>query len=139
MTTMDGRRSQDPGPRERSLNDAADANGVRDSAMAVGITAPSPMSTRLASELFARLLLELPAHRRELHSALRTGDQERLARAAHKLLGAVVYCNLPELAEALRELKRMTESGDATRTGPALDKVLRQIDELLACSGYRET
>jgi HPt (histidine-containing phosphotransfer) domain-containing protein len=130
MTTMDGRRSQDPGPRERSLNDAADANGVRDSAMAVGIT---------ASELFARLLLELPAHRRELHSALRTGDQERLARAAHKLLGAVVYCNLPELAEALRELKRMTESGDATRTGPALDKVLRQIDELLACSGYRET
>ena len=136
---MDGRRRQNQSSRERSLNDAADANGVRDSAMDVGVTAASPMSARLASELFARLLLELPAHRRELHSAVRIGDQERLGRAAHKLLGAVVYCDLPELAEALRELKRITEAGDARRAGPALERALGLIDELLARSGYRET
>jgi HPt (histidine-containing phosphotransfer) domain-containing protein len=100
---------------------------------------PSGLSGKLASELFARLLLELPDHRRDLQSAYRDGNGEQMERASHKLLGAVVYCDLPELAAALRELKQTTASGDAAQTGPAFGKVIRLIDELLDCSGYSGT
>jgi HPt (histidine-containing phosphotransfer) domain-containing protein len=136
---MDERRTHKPLSGDRRQNDATGTHTVRDGDLSAETMPPSVPSARLASELFARLLLELPAHRRELRSARRDGDEKRLGRAAHKLLGAVVYCDLPELAGVLRELRQMTESGDATRTGPALEAVLRRIDELLACIGYRET
>ena len=100
-------------------------------------TALAGLSDRLASELFARLLLELPEHRRELQSAYRGGNNGYLERCAHKLLGAVVYCELPELAAALRELKQTTTAGDAAQAETAFGKVMRLIDDLLDCSGYR--
>ena len=103
------------------------------------MTQPERTRSGMASELFARLLLELPEHRRELQSAGRDGDSGRLTRAAHKLLGAVVYCNLPELADALRKLKGMAESGHTAQTKAALNMVLRLIDELLTSSGYGGT
>lgn len=99
-------------------------------------TVPAGLSGKLASELFARLLLELPEHRHDLQLAYRDGSDEQLERSAHKLLGAVVYCELPELASALRELKQTIKSGDDELTGPAFGKTLRLIDDLLACSGY---
>ena len=102
-------------------------------------TVPAGLSDKLASELFARLLLELPEHRRDLQSAYRDGNNEQLDRSAHKLLGAVVYCDLPELARALRELKQTIKSGDAGLTGPSFGKAIRLIDDLLACSGYSGT
>lgn len=115
---------------------AGHAEIVRDGDTECADTIPSGLSGKLANELFAWLLLELPVHRRDLQSAYQDGNSEQLARAAHKLLGAVVYCELPELARTLRELKRMIGTGDAGQTGPAFGKVIRQIDELLACSGY---
>jgi len=109
---------------------------VQDGGTGFAGTIPASLSDRLASELFARLLLELPEHRRDLESAYRDSSYEQLERSAHKLLGAVVYCDLPELASALRELKQTIKSGDDELTGPAFGKTLRLIDGLLACSGY---
>ena len=112
-------------PRYENLDDTqAIADGhagiVQDGDTGFAGTAPAGLSGKLASELFARLLLELPEHRRDLQSAYRDGNNERLDRSAHKLLGAVVYCELPELATALRELKQTTGSGDdrTDGTGP---------------------
>jgi HPt (histidine-containing phosphotransfer) domain-containing protein len=110
---------------------------VQDSDTGFTSTVPTGLSDKLASELFARLLLELPEHRRDLQSACRDGSNEQLERSAHKLLGAVVYCELPELAGALRELKQTTGSGNAAQTRPAFIKTIRLIDDLLASSGYR--
>jgi HPt (histidine-containing phosphotransfer) domain-containing protein len=137
---MDERRRHALLPSEELQHKATETHVVRDSDMGTGMGTAnaSLLSYRLASELFA-LLLELPVHRRELQSASRDGDPQRLARAAHKLLGAVVYCDLPELADALRELKRMVEFRNTAQAEPALNKVFQLIDELLACSGYRET
>jgi len=109
---------------------------VQDGDTGFADTALAGLSAKLASELFARLLLELPEHRRDLQSAYRGGNNEFLERCAHKLLGAVVYCELPELAAALRELKQTTVAGDAAQAKPAFGKVMRLIDDLLACSGY---
>jgi hypothetical protein len=110
---------------------------VQDGDRGCADTAPAGLSGKLASELFARLLLELPEHRRDFQSAYHDGNGEQLARATHKLLGAVVYCELPELAAALRELKRTSACGDAGQTGAAFGKTIRLIDELLSGSGYR--
>jgi Hpt domain len=112
---------------------------VRDGDTGFTGTAPAGLSGKLASELFARLLLELPEHRRDLQSAYRDGNNEQLDRSAHKLLGAVVYCELPELAEALRNLKRTIVSPDAGQTEPVYLKTIRLIDDLMACSGYTGT
>jgi HPt (histidine-containing phosphotransfer) domain-containing protein len=99
-------------------------------------TVPVGLSNKLACELFARLLLELPEHRRDLQSAYRDGNNDQLARATHKLLGAVVYCDLPELAATLRELKQTTNSVDAGQTAAPFARTIRLIDDLLSCSGY---
>ena len=137
---MDERRRHALLPGEELQHKATETHVVRDgdTGMGMGNANASLLSYRLASELFALLLLELPVHRRELQSASRDGDPQRLARAAHKLLGAVVYCDLPELADALRELKRMAEFRNTAQAEPALNKVFQLIDELLASSGYRE-
>jgi hypothetical protein len=116
---------------------SATGDSVQDVSNGFGSTA-RPCAP-LASELFARLLLELPGHRRDLLSACQDGNEERLARAAHKLLGGVVYCELADLAAALRELKQTLGSGDSAQTAASLGKAVRIIDELLACSGYRGT
>jgi HPt (histidine-containing phosphotransfer) domain-containing protein len=109
---------------------------VKDGDTGFSGTALAGLSDKLASELFARLLLELPEHRRDLQSAYRGGNSEYLERCAHKLLGAVVYCELPKLAAALRELKQMTVAEDAAQAKLAFGKVMQLIDDLLACSGY---
>jgi len=130
------------GPRDENRDiTQSTANGqaaiVQDGDTGFAGTAPAGLSDRLASKLFARLLLELPEHRRDLQSAYRDGRNEQLERAAHKLLGAVVYCELPELAGALRELKQAAGAGNAGLAEPAFGKTIRLIDDLLACSGYR--
>jgi HPt (histidine-containing phosphotransfer) domain-containing protein len=137
---MESRRTQKAphiGNRDDSQTIADDhAQIVQDGDTGFADTALAGLSDKLASELFARLLLELPEHRRDLQSAYQDGNSEHLERSAHKLLGAVVYCELPELAAALRELKRTTVAGDAAQAEPAFGKVMRLIDDLLACSGY---
>jgi len=115
----------------------AHAEIVQDGDTGFAGTSLAGLSDKLASELFARLLLELPEHRRDIQSAYRGGNNEYLERCAHKLLGAVVYCELPELAAALRELKQTTAAGDAAQAETAFGKVMRLIDDLLDCSGYR--
>jgi HPt (histidine-containing phosphotransfer) domain-containing protein len=112
------------------------AEGIRDGDAGFAGTIPAGLSDKLASELFARLLLELPDHRRDLQSAYTDGNDEQLERHVHKLLGAVVYCELPELARALRELKQAAGAGNAGQAGPAFGKTIRLIDDLLAGSGY---
>jgi HPt (histidine-containing phosphotransfer) domain-containing protein len=134
---MDGRGRHKPLAGDRVPNDATGTHTVQDGDRNIEAEARSRLSSMLASELFARLLLELPGHRRELQSAARDGNTERLDRATHKLLGAVLYCDLPELADALRETKRRCASRDREQVKTAAELPLRLIDELLTRSGYR--
>jgi HPt (histidine-containing phosphotransfer) domain-containing protein len=90
---------------------------------------------RLASELLARLLLELPDHRRALLAAFGRNELERLRDCTHKLLGAVVYCGLPQLSAALRELQQACGDGARERIRPAFRRTIRALDDLMASSG----
>lgn len=88
-----------------------------------------------SNEMFVKLLLELPAHRREIVEALQAGDLQRLRNCVHRLLGATVYCAAPELEDALRDLRRALHTGDSARISQQQARTLSVIDTTLRNSG----
>jgi hypothetical protein len=85
-------------------------------------------------ELFAELLVELPAHRRRIAN---TSDVHTLRGCVHQLLGAVTYCDAPELEQALRELRLALKTGNQDTIGVYHDRAINVIDSTLRYSGYR--
>ena len=88
-----------------------------------------------ADSLYVELLLELPMHRQRLFHAHRTGDTESLRKAAHQLLGAVVYCDAPGLEQALREVQLAIKTGDQHSIEIHHDRAISEIDSTLRHSG----
>jgi HPt (histidine-containing phosphotransfer) domain-containing protein len=97
---------------------------------------PMEADENFRSEMFVQLLLELPAHRRDIADAWQAGDVQRLRSCVHRLLGATVYCDAPQLEEALRELRRALHSGDTSRITRQHARALEAIDTALSSSGY---
>lgn len=97
---------------------------------------PLEADENFSSEMFVKLLLELPEHRRDIAESWQAGDLPRLRSCVHRLLGATVYCEAPELEEALRELRRALHSGDASSITLQHARALEAIDTALSCSGY---
>jgi hypothetical protein len=91
-----------------------------------------------SGELFAELLIELPMHRRRLAHACESGNIDTLGKAVHQLLGAVVYCDAPELEEALRELRLAIKTGEQHTIGIYQERAINAIDSTLRVSGYRD-
>lgn len=100
--------------------------------------APKGRRPSFSSEIFAELLMELPVHRHQMVSAWETGDLDRLRRAIHKLLGAVAYCDAPELEDALRELRLAVKTEDQHTIDVYHDRALNVLDSTLRYSGYRD-
>lgn len=90
-----------------------------------------------SSEMFVKLLLELPVHRRDIVAAWQAGDLQRLRNSVHRLLGATVYCAAPGLEDALRELRRALHTTDAAEIEKQHARTLAIIDTTLNGSGYR--
>jgi HPt (histidine-containing phosphotransfer) domain-containing protein len=97
---------------------------------------PLEADENFRSEMFVQLLLELPKHRRDIAESWQAGDLQRLRSCVHRLLGATVYCDAPELEEALRELRRALHSGDTSSIALQHADALEAIDNALSCSGY---
>ena len=81
-------------------------------------------------------MIELPTHRQTLRAAHAAGDQRRLRDCVHKLLGAAVYCDNPELETGLRELQRALAAAQASTVDQQILRVTRIIDSLLEDCGY---
>jgi HPt (histidine-containing phosphotransfer) domain-containing protein len=97
---------------------------------------PLETDENFRSEMFVQLLLELPAHRRDIAGAWQAGDVQRLRSCVHRLLGATVYCEAPELEAALRELRHALHTGDTASIALQHAHALEAIDTALSCSGY---
>ena len=128
--------------RRSRRNTAAQAARVRPVAGAASRRRDAPDAgkailpdDRLAGELLARLLLELPEHRRVLLAAFERNELERLMDCTHKLLGAVVYCDLPQLSAALRTLRQACDDGERERIRPAFHSAIRALDDVPAGCG----
>ena len=95
------------------------------------------LTNRFASQLFASLLLELPQHRRAFTSAWLASDWQTLADCSHQLAGAVAYCDMPVLAEALGDLASAIRDANELRLQQTYNRASREIDDLMAKSGLR--
>ncbi len=95
------------------------------------------LENTFSSEMFVQLLLELPAHRRDIAESWQAGDLVQLRSHVHRLLGAVVYCDAPELEAALRELRSALHSSDAASIALQHARALEVIDASLGRSGCR--
>jgi hypothetical protein len=98
---------------------------------------PRDMDDSFSSEMFVQLLLELPAHRHDIAESWQVGDLQHLRCCVHRLLGATVYCDAPQLEDALRELRRALHTGDISSIALQQAHALDVIDTTLSRSGCR--
>ena len=93
-----------------------------------------------SSEMFAELLIELPDFQKKISQAWQTGDRHSLRSHLHQLLGAVAYCDAPELEAALRKLYQAIKT-EAPDTPNIIDacytRAFTAINSTLQYSGYR--
>jgi len=122
----------------RALGRDGSGSSVQDSLQAAPGEQPAhETDDNFSSEMFVQLLLELPAHRRDIAESWRVGDRQRLRSCVHRLLGATVYCDAPQLEAALRDLRRALHTGDAAGIARQHAQTLEVIDTTLNCSGCR--
>jgi HPt (histidine-containing phosphotransfer) domain-containing protein len=93
------------------------------------------LSRQFSQELFAKLLVELPAHRTIMAEAHTEGNDRRLRDAVHQILGAAAYCDAPELETGLRELRLALKTGDRATIDHYYERAISEIDRTLKFSG----
>ena len=98
--------------------------------------APGRARQSFANEMFAELLIELPDYQEKISQARRTGDRQGLRDHVHRLLGAVAYCDAPELESALRTLHSSLATDDTDCIDSAYVQARSAIDNTLRYSGY---
>jgi len=89
-----------------------------------------------SSEMFAELLIELPGYQGKILQAWQTGDRQSLRDHVHQLLGAVAYCDAPELESALRTLHSSLATDDKDHIDSAYVQARSAIDNALTYSGH---
>jgi HPt (histidine-containing phosphotransfer) domain-containing protein len=87
---------------------------------------------RLARELVAALIVELPADMAELKAVANRNDTAALAEVAHHLRGATRYCGVLALDAALDDLEQAAAGVDAERTAAQLARVEIEVTRLSA-------
>ena len=97
--------------------------------------APTRPRQSFSSELFAELLIELPEHQGKFLQAYQNGDLQSLKNHAHKLLGAVVYCEAPDLETALRALQQALATNPDT-IDLCYTRLINTINNTLSYGGY---
>ena len=97
---------------------------------------PNSVRHSFSSELFAELLTELPEHRTKISQAYEAGDLNDLRNNVHQLLGAIVYCDAPELEAALRSLHRALATTDQGRIDDCYIRALNTLNSTLSYSGF---
>jgi CheY-like chemotaxis protein len=85
----------------------------------------------LAQELLAILNETLPDDQLTIKNALEINDAELLQKAVHRLKGAVKYCGVPGLHNAVAEVELVLQTPDQRKTRSALALLNREIDRYL--------
>lgn len=98
---------------------------------------PGEINRKFSSEMFARLLLELPGHRQTMQAAYTSGNDRQLRECVHKLLGGAAYCDAPELEASLRELRMALRTGNRDSIDIYFGRAISTIENTLRASGYR--
>ena len=93
-------------------------------------------ASSFCSDLFAELLIELPAHRRIMKQCHARDDYNGLGNSVHQLLGAAAYCDAAELETGLRELRLALKTGERQTIDLYYSRAINIINSTLRVSGY---
>jgi HPt (histidine-containing phosphotransfer) domain-containing protein len=81
----------------------------------------------------AELFIEhAPLDMAATQAALDAGDAEALARAAHRMKGAILQFSAPRVFEATKELEALGKAGTLDRAATVCAQVDRELQQLLA-------
>jgi HPt (histidine-containing phosphotransfer) domain-containing protein len=121
-------------PADRPAPDTASMPGLPDNELAM-----DRRRQAFSSEMFAELLIELPDFQKKISQAWQTGDRHSLRSHLHQLLGAVAYCDAPELETALRKFHQAIKA-EAPDSPDSIDAfythAFNAINSTLQYSGY---
>jgi len=124
-----------PKPADRPTPDTGSMPGLPDKALAM-----DRRQQAFSGEMFAELLIELPGFQKKISQAWHAGDRHSLRSHLHQLLGAVAYCDAPELETALRKFHQAIKTA-APNTPDSIEAcythALSAISSTLHQSGYR--
>ncbi|HAJ92851.1 MAG TPA: hypothetical protein DCO71_09620 [Gammaproteobacteria bacterium] len=125
-----------PGPADRPAPDTDIVPVIADNELAM-----DKRRQAFSGEMFAELLIELPDFQKKISQAYQAGDRHNLRSHLHQLLGAVAYCDAPELEMALRKFHQAikTETPDTPDNIDACyTHAFNAINSTLQYSGCRE-
>ncbi|MDH3887642.1 MAG: Hpt domain-containing protein [Gammaproteobacteria bacterium] len=91
-----------------------------------------------SSELFAELLIELPEFQQKISQAYQAGDLQGLRNDVHQLLGAIVYCDAPELEGALRALHQALATTSTESIDSCYIRAFNTVNSTLTYSGFSD-
>ena len=93
----------------------------------------------LLGQIFEILQRDIPDQQRQLRTAMRDGDRDRLAALAHKLHGVTCYASLPRLRQLVVGFQKQLSRANETELQPLVEEIVveleaidRRVDELLA-------
>ena len=89
-------------------------------------------NTQLAKDILALLIKNLPHDFHQLKIAKEKSDWNELHLQVHKLRGAVAYCGLPQLKQALISLECALKQQDTASIPLHFDSVAQAIEQLLS-------
>lgn len=84
---------------------------------------------RTLAELFVE---QAPLDMAAAQAALNAGDAEALARAAHRMKGAILQFSAPRVFEATKELEALGKAGTLARAATVCAQVDRELQQLIA-------
>ena len=88
----------------------------------------------LADELLTLLIANLPIDQKSINDAFTNSGPEQLRTAVHKLNGAVRYCGVPRLANAVDKLETIVKSGPDEDIRRALNVLNGEVNSLMIWS-----
>ncbi|MEX0941150.1 MAG: response regulator [Pseudomonadales bacterium] len=88
--------------------------------------------TDVAEEMFKILMNKLPEDQQLINDAFTADDMDAFGQQVHKLNGAVRYCGVPALSEAINRLETLTKNCELDDIESCLNDVNNSIDELQA-------
>lgn len=96
------------------------------------------LSREFQHDLFAQLLIELPATRTSMAESFAAGNHRQLRDSVHQMLGAAAYCQAGELEQELRQLRLALKTDDRDTIEQHFHNTLQVMDSLLHNSGFRD-
>ncbi len=92
-------------------------------------------SGAIGEEILGLLVTELPDHLNAITYHFNQQDYISLEHRVHKLLGAIVYCDLSALEQNLRNLRTVIQQRDNTAIAHHIDYTTDSINAILESFG----